>query len=188
MEQVIRNHFGLLRKSAFLLALITGAAALIPTFLQAEEPLEYDVKAAFLLNFTKFIEWPAEAFASSAAQISICVLGEDSFGSTLDQIVSGEAVNGRKVTVQRIKRPPPPRTCQILFVSKSEKEVAKTLSALGPGVLTVGERDTFIREGGMIAFVIEERRVRFDINQGAAEKAGLKLSSKLLSVARSVEK
>lgn len=187
MEQVIRNHFGLLRKSAFLLALISGAAGPIPTFLQAEEPLEYDVKAAFLLNFTKFIEWPAEAFASPA-QISICILGEDSFGSTLDQIVSGEAVNGRKVTVQRIKRPPPPRTCQILFVSKSEKEVAKTLSALGPGVLTVGERETFVREGGMIAFVIEERRVRFDINQGAAEKAGLKLSSKLLGVARSVEK
>jgi hypothetical protein len=188
MEQVTRNHFRLPRSSAILLALIAGGAGLIPTFLQAEEPLEYEVKAAFLLNFTKFIEWPAEAFASPGSPVSICILGEDSFGSTLDQIVSGEAINGRKVTAQRIKRAPPPRTCQILFVSKSEREAARILPELGPGVLTVGERDTFIREGGMIAFVIENRRVRFDINQIVAEKAGLKLSSKLLSVARSVEK
>ena len=80
------------------------------------------------------------------------------------------------------------KACQVLFISKSEKDVAKILPALGPGVLTVGEGEISIRDGGMIAFVIENRRVRFDINQTAAENAGLKLSSKLLSVARSVEK
>jgi hypothetical protein len=106
----------------------------------------------------------------------------------LDQIVAGELVNGRAVAAQKLKRTPPPQSCQIVFVGKSEKDVGKILPGLGPGVLTVGEKEGFLHEGGMIAFVVENRRVRFDVNQTAAENAGLKLSSKLLSVARSVEK
>jgi|SRR5579862_2458861 hypothetical protein len=189
MEQVTRNHFRFPSTSAIVLTLSAGVAVLIPFLCQAaEEPLEYQVKAAFLLNFTKFIEWPPKAFGSPAAPVSICVLGDDSFGSTLDQIVAGELVNGRAVAAQKLKRTPPPQSCQIVFVGKSEKDVGKILPGLGPGVLTVGEKEGFLHEGGMIAFVVENRRVRFDVNQTAAENAGLKLSSKLLSVARSVEK
>ena len=154
----------------------------------ADEPLEYQVKAAFLLNFTKFVEWPATAFENSDSPISICILGDDPFGSTLDKIVEGETVEGRKVTIQRIKRAPPPKSCPVVFVSKPGKDIAAVLSGLGPGVLTVGEGDTFLHASGMIAFVIENRRVRFDINQTSAENAGLKLSSKLLTVARTVER
>ena len=150
--------------------------------------LEYQVKAAFLLNFTKFVEWPPSAFDAADSPIAICVLGDDPFGNALDQIVAGEVVNGRKVVVRRIKRTPAPKSCQVLFVSRPEKEVLSILSGLGPGVLTVGEGESFVRDGGMIAFVVENRRVRFGINQTAAETAGLKLSSKLLNVARSVEK
>lgn len=164
--------------------------ALIPQSrtLAAEETLEYQVKAAFLLNFTKFIDWPAAAFAQPDSPVSICILGEDPFGPALDQIVAGEVVNGRKVAAERIKRAPASRSCQVLFVAKSEKGGAKLLSGLGPGVLTVGEGESFLREGGMIAFVLDNRRVRFEINQTVAENAGLKLSSKLLNVAITVEK
>jgi hypothetical protein len=154
----------------------------------ADALLEYQVKAVFLLNFTKFIEWPTMVFESPNSPVAICILGEDPFGTTLDQVVSGEVVNGRKVVVERIKRTPEPKSCQVLFWSHPEGEVAKTLSGFGPGVLTVGEGDSFLREGGMISFVIDNRRVRFDIHQTAAENARLKLSSRLLSVARLVAK
>jgi hypothetical protein len=148
-------------------------------------PLEYRVKAAFLLNFTKFVEWPAAAFADDRAPFRICVLGEDPFGSVLDQMVKDEVMGGRRLMVQRISRPPEPKSCQVVFVSRQEKA---TPPALGPGVLTVGEGEEFLREGGMIAFVIENRRVRFDISQKAAAGARLTISSRLLNVARLVEK
>ncbi len=90
--------------------------------------------------------------------------------------------------VRRTSQLPPPQACQVVFAEASTKDVAKTLNGLGRGVLTVGEGGSFLRDGGIIAFVIENRRVRFDINQTAAEGAALKLSSKLLSVARSIEK
>ena len=101
---------------------------------------------------------------------------------------AGEVVNGRKLLVERIKRVPAPHSCQVLYVGSPEKETLKLLSGVGPRVLTVGEGAGFLRSGGMIAFVIDNRRVRFDIHQSTAENAGLALSSKLLSVARSVGK
>ena len=153
----------------------------------ADAPLEYQVKAVFLLNFTKFIEWPAAAFEFPESPVTICILGEDPFGDTINQIVGGEVVSGRKIAVQRIKRLPGPKSCQVLFWGGSEAVPAKPLPDLGPGILTVGEGDSFMREGGMIGFIIDNRRVRFDVNQAAAERAGLKISSKLLSVARDVQ-
>ena len=174
------------RSTAVLIFLLSGLGtrSLVHA---AETSIEYEVKAAFLLNFTKFIEWPDNAFADSQSPIAICILGKDPFGRALDEIVQGEAVNARKVTVRRISEAPTPRTCQVVYVGRLEKD-AKTVSSIKGGVLTVGEGDGFLRDGGMIAFVLENRRVRFDINQSAAESADLKLSSKLLSVARSVEK
>jgi hypothetical protein len=154
----------------------------------AEEPLEYKVKAAFLLNFTKFVDWPAAAFAEPDSPFLICILGEDPFGQTLDQLVAGEVVNGRKVAVQRIRNSPAPKSCKVLFIGRSVGDLPELLPSLGQGLLTVGDREDFIGEGGMIAFVIENRRVRFDINQAAAENAGLKLSARLLNVARSVKR
>ncbi len=151
------------------------------------DSLEYRVKAAFLLNFTKFIEWPAAALGGAGAPFAICILGADPFGSALDRMVEGETVNDRKLVVRRLG-PQPPRGCQMVFAGSIERDRAKMLASLGRGVLTVGEGSDFLRAGGMIAFVIEDRRVRFDINQAAAAAAGLKISSKLLNVARSVEK
>ncbi len=163
-----------------------------------QSPVEYQVKAAFLLNFTKFIDWPAASFANPDSPITICILGKDPFGPVLDEIVQGETVNARKVTVQRISQPPigqaaggppaGPQTCHVVFVGEPDKDIPKMLSSMGRGVLTVGEGDRFLRDGGMVALVVDNRRVRFDINQTAATGAGLGLSARLLNVARAVEK
>ncbi|HEY1240654.1 MAG TPA: YfiR family protein [Bryobacteraceae bacterium] len=151
-----------------------------------EPPLEYQVKAAFLLNFTKFIGWPPAAFADSRSPLTICVFGDDPFGGALDQMVRGEAVEGRGVAVLRVRRAPEPKSCQVVYVSRTTNDMGPMLAQIGPGVLTVGEGDEFLRQGGMVAFVIENRRVRFDVNQTTAANAGLTLSSRLLMVARVV--
>jgi len=172
-----------LRHPAVPMCLVFGLG-LVPPFSShaADRTLEYQVKAAFLLNFTKFVEWPAAAFEGPASPINICIFGDDPFGGALDRMLGGEDVNGRSLTVGRITRTPGLKTCQVLFLPDSEKEGLKMLPGLGP-VLTVGEEESFLHHGGMIAFIIENRRVRFRINRIAAENAGLKLSSKLLNVA-----
>jgi hypothetical protein len=146
---------------------------------------EYEVKAAFLLNFTKFIEWPVRA-VPAGAPFSICIAGEDPFGITLEQLVQGEKVESHPIVVRRIPGPVN-GSCEILFISRSERDVEKILSEVPPGVLTVGDTDAFLRQGGMIALVIDNRRVRFDVDVRAAARAGLKISSRLLNVARTVE-
>jgi hypothetical protein len=145
--------------------------------------LEYKVKAAFLLNFTKFIEWPASQDTDAGAPFTICVLGENPFGPVLDQIIEGETVNGHKLAVRRIG-PSEVKSCKVVYVARNEKNLPKIIE---PVVLTVGEGDEFLRDGGVISFVIDNRRVRFDVNRAAAARAGLTLSSKLLNVARSVD-
>jgi YfiR/HmsC-like len=173
---------------AILGRLAVGLGPMVADTFAVDDSLEYRVKAAFLLNFVKFTEWPRSAFARTDSPIAICVFGDDPFGTALDEVTAGETVSNRRVVIQRPKRVPLPKSCKVLFFGRSEREAGKVLSSVGPGVLTVGEGDGFVRDGGMITFVIEGRRVRFDINVAAAEGAGLKLSSKLLSVARSLEK
>jgi len=188
MEPVRGVRVGRWRHAACGLAILGAVLFLLAPAPVRGEPLEYQVKAVFLLNFTKFVEWPAGAFAGADSPIEICVLGEDKFGASLDQAVAGEAVNGRRVTVRRIMEAPAARGCQVLFLGAPEKERARILAGLETGILTVGEGESFTHEGGMIAFFIEKRHVRFAINQTAAEKAGLKLSARLLNVASSVER
>ena len=143
---------------------------------------EYQVKAAFLLNFVKFIEWPAGHRTNEP--ISICILGEDPFGATLDQLVSGEILKERRIVVRRLRQWQEP--CEVVFVSQWETGFLRILSQVKGGVLTVGESPAFLRHGGMINFVLEDRKVRFDVNLRAVEGASLRVSSRLLSVARSV--
>jgi hypothetical protein len=161
----------------------------LPLARAAEEssPLEYQVKAAFLLNFTKFIDWPPSPPGNAGPSFEICILGDDPFGTVLDQMLEGETLRGQNVAVQRVRRPVP-ASCRVLFISKGERDLEGLLPSLGPGVLTVSEDNAFLRDGGMIGFVVENHRVRFDINQTVAGRAGLRISSKLLKVARSVER
>ncbi|MCW5979966.1 MAG: YfiR family protein [Bryobacteraceae bacterium] len=165
-------------------------SACIPAFSASqrapEPPPEYHVKAAFLLNFTRFVEWPPEAFPNDESPFGVCVAGNDPFGGVLDAIFEGETANSRPVAIHRIKGEVP-KACHLLFIGASENHPGGLLAGLPPGVLTIGEEEPFIRAGGVIAFVVEKRRVRFDINQTAARKAALKISSRLLSIARTVE-
>ena len=173
-------------RTAGLLLLATYMACQDAPFASASQPstLEYQVKAAYLLNFTKFIEWPSAEPADSP--FTVCLIGDDPFGPALDRTIQGESVNGHKVVVQRTGRGTT-KGCQLIFVSKSEKNIREFLNSLGPGVLTVGEGESFLRDGGVIAFVLENRRVRFSVNLSATRNERLNLSSKLLAVARSVE-
>ena len=175
----------LLRTSLALLFLAMTAAA----GADARKNLEYQVKAAFLFNFAKFVEWPADAFVKAGDPLAICVLGKDPFGESLDQVVRGETVNGRPLAVRRPRQILEVRDCQIVFLAEEERAYqSQILSAVeGASILTVGESDGFLTGGGVIRFVLEKNRVRFDVNLAAAEANRLKLSSRLLSLARTVQ-
>ncbi|MDF3056400.1 MAG: hypothetical protein K0R17_615 [Rariglobus sp.] len=149
---------------------------------------EYQIKAVFLFNFVQFVEWPQAAFSSDDAPIRIGVLGDDPFGSALDEAVRGESVRNRRLIVVRSQRVEDLEGCHLLFISKSESRRLDTiLSLLGTRpVLSVSEAEGFARRGGVVAFYSDGKKVRFEINIGAARKRGLKLSSELLSLGKIV--
>jgi hypothetical protein len=163
---------------------------LVPTQVgQAQVALtEYQVKAAYLFNFLKFVEFPNEAFTDPRAPIVIGVVGEDPFGSALPQVVTGKTVQGRDLVIRSYHAGENLRAAQILFISATEKKrLPVILSNLnGSSVLTVADMEGFLDAGGMIQFLIENDRVRFAINVDATSRAKLKMSSKLLSLAKVV--
>lgn len=149
---------------------------------------EYQIKAAFLYNFSRFVEWPASAFPSPQSPLVMCVIGGDPFGSYLDEIVLGEKVNSHPLVVKRFHRVDEIKTCHILFVSQSEANQLEQILAnvKGRNILTVGDVDGFAQRGGVIRFVTENNKTRIRINLGAAKAANLTISSKLLRVAEIV--
>ena len=151
-------------------------------------PTEYQLKAAYVLNFLKFVEWPGDPNADIHERWIIGMVGENPFGDELTQIITGKTVQGHELEVKQFQSGEDFRGCRVLFISASEKKrLPATLAALsGSSVLTVGDMDHFIESGGMIQFVMEEKRVRFAIDISASSRARLKLSSKLLSLARTV--
>lgn len=153
------------------------------------KPTEYQVKAAYLYHFGRFVEWPA-GLAMKHQGFEICVLGQDPFGPTLDAAVAGEAIEQSLVRVRRITNASESASCRILFISTSEESnLKKILNELRKDpVLTVSDIPHFVQRGGMIRFVPEDNRVRFEVNLGAAQDAGLILSSELLKVAVNVER
>ena len=160
--------------------------------LPAQQPkaTAYEVKAAYLYNFGKFVEWPAAANAASQDPFLICVLGKDPFGASLDATIAGEVIDGRSVLAKRISKPQEALNCRILFISSSEDEQLKEILATleKASVLTVSDMPQFTRRGGMIQFVEDANRVRFEVNLTVAERAGLILSSQLLKVAISARR
>ncbi len=155
---------------------------------QDAQPTEYEVKAAFLYNFARFIEWPADAFDGPQTPLVIGILGEDPFGSALDDIIARKTVRGRAVVVRRLHRDQDLRGCHLLFISASEKKRLPEilLSLRGSTVVTVSEIDRFIYSGGTINLLVENSRVRFEVNLDAAARARAKISAKLLALARGV--
>ena len=167
--------------AALVLILIVGSGRI----LRADADGEYEVKAAFLYKFVNFVEWPPE---SKDQVLCIGIIGEDPFGGALDLAVKGKPINGREFSIQRFKPGREVTGCQIVFISASEKKrVRSILDQLeGISILTVSEVPGFCEAGGMVNFELLNERVRFEINPEAAERVRLKLSSKLLNVAKVV--
>lgn len=163
---------------------------LVSAGVSAQSTDEYRVKAAFLYNFVKFVEWPPQTFKSAVEPIVIGVLGKDPFGDALAAVTAGKTFEGRTFQVRDVKDAPQAEGCQILFISSSERKRLESLlgQLAGHAVLTVGEADDFAADGGIINFKIEGGTVRLQINVAAARKQQLQISAKLLSLAEVVGK
>ena len=140
------------------------------------------MKAAFLFNFAKFVEWPDSAPAA-AGEFAICVVGEAKVVRQVETVVAGKSAGGSPVAVRGIASVAASKGCHIVFVTDGS---APGASGSGSGVLTVGQEAGFARDGGMINFVIVDQKVRFEVNKRSAEAAGLSISSHLLKLAHDV--
>ena len=167
----------------FLLFVLLGTC-----FAQDTASNEYQVKAAYLFNFAKFVEWPTGAFRSPTSPLVICVLGLNPFGSDLEGSIAGKTVGGHRLKISNLPHGLDASSCQIVFIASSEKgQMREILQSLtGASVLTVGDTSGFTDDGGMINFVLEGDRVRFEANVDAADHAHLRLSARLLTVAKLV--
>ena len=162
---------------------------LLATPLQAAaQPSEYELKAIFVYKLATYISWPPSA-ADARRPFVIAILGRDPFGRIIDDVVRGENVNGRRVLVKRVSRAEEALECDVLFVSSSEKSnVARILQEVRDApVLTVADMDQFAQAGGMINLVNDQRRIRFEVNVSAIDRAGFKAASQLLALARIVD-
>jgi hypothetical protein len=170
------------------IAAAIAAALWFAASVSAQRPREYQVKAAYLYGFGRFVEWPAEAPIAADGAFVLCVLGDDPFGELLDQAAAGGAVKNQPVSVRRIARVEDAASCDTLFVSASEQpRLSRILAALDHRpVLTVGDSPEFAQRGGMIGFKMDGGRVRFTVNVVAARDVGLALQSELIRVAAGV--
>jgi len=174
----------------FRLTFGTLAGVLLSTALYGQTVNEYRIKAAFVYNFAKFVEWPAGGSKGASDLFTICVLGKNPFGEALAEVVNGKTIENRPLIVRQLAEVQEAAACRILFVSSSErKNFRSILSGLRTaGILTVGEADTFCSEGGIVTFKVEDGRVRIQINPDAAADAKLHISSKLLNLAQIVSR
>jgi hypothetical protein len=174
----------------YALVLIVVTAALLPASAasaQSAGASEYEVKAAYLLNFARFVEWPADVLPANSP-LDIVIVGDDPFGRSLEGALQGKMVNGHPVRLRRLRWDAVLSTYQIVFISASEEpHLDQILRYLGrSSVLTVSDIDRFSLRGGVIELVMVGNRVRFDINREPAATARLGISSKLFNVARAI--
>lgn len=151
---------------------------------------EYEVKAAYLYNFVKFVEWPSGTLRGQGEPLAICTLAENPFGDALDAAVAGKTLDGRRIVARQVTGAAQARGCQILFVSASSQKNFRTMAGelKASGILAVGESDGFLADGGVINFKLDSGRVRLQISMESAEQQKLKISAKLLSLAELVKK
>jgi len=157
----------------------------IPLHLTAQTMSEYQLKAAFLVNFGKFIDWPEAEFSSSNVPFVIGVIGADPFGDDLDEAIKGKSIRAHPIVARRISSGGDTSGLELAFIGSSEKtRLAETLRRLNASsAVSVSDIDRFCEAGGIIAFVVDNNRIRFEVNVDAAQKRNLKISSKLLSLA-----
>lgn len=170
---------------AWLPALLLFVTALSSA--QQPHPTESQVKSAYLYNFGKFVTWPVDRVSGSDT-VQICVLGQDPFGKILDSTVAGENIDGRKITIKRLSSLDDDDKCNILFISSSQENQLRAVlvQAQHLGILTVSDMPHFAERGGVIGFVTQQERIRFEVNRKAAEQSHLVLSSELLKVASKI--
>jgi hypothetical protein len=175
---------GLLRAGAALSFFLVS----LPLPAQNVTTLEYRTKANYLANFPSFVEWPPESMPPGEAPFLVCVFGEFSFGTSLAEIARGTTVQKRRLEIRWIRRLEELPSCQVLFISRSEqKRYGLSLDAVrGRTVFTVGETPEFLDAGGILCFSSQQGTLQFDVNLEAANKAHLKISSRLLALARHV--
>jgi hypothetical protein len=182
----------LLQQFIYVVTLATLVLSLCMSFSRADDvsTQEYKIKARFIYNFARFVEWPTSAFPSPNSPFVIGILGEDPFGKLLDQTVQDKSISGHNIEVRRFSHIEDIQRCQILFIGGSETgQLATILGRLkGKSILTVGESPAFLDEGGVINLSVEQMSVRFQIDTDAAKSAQLSISSKLLGVASSVRR
>ncbi len=168
--------------------LVTAVCGMQHVPAETRPPTEYQVKAAFLYNFAKFVEWPDRAFSGSTAPLNICVVGKNPFNEYFDDI-RDKTVGGRPISIQVNPDSEQLDLCHILFISSSEKHhLAQLIHKLeNAGVLTVADMEGFTGAGGMINLFMQDNKVSFDINLKSARRAGLKVSSRLLRLAHTVQ-
>src|SRR5271157_166119 len=156
---------------------------------QGDDQGEYRVKLAFLYNFAQFVQWPADTFRDSGAPLTICVAGDNPFQGEIEQSLRGRTVEGHPIEVRKLNADEDPHACQMIFVRATEmKATPKILaSSKGSSTLTVGEAKGFAERGGIINLTREENKLRFEVNINAAAQTRLKISSKLLTLARIVK-
>lgn len=175
-----------------LIAVAAACAFLANLVLHAQNPrpTDYQVKATYLYNFGRFIEWPEKLAAAQGGSFTVCVLGQDPFGPSLDATLAGETIGGKTVVAKRISSAEESGDCQILFLSLTDdNRLNKIIADLDKkAVLTVSDMSQFVKRGGMIQFVLEGKKVRFEVNLTATQHAGLTLSSELLKVATAVKR
>lgn len=185
----MRKYSALILKAVFLFSLTALFFSIEPDCRAQNSPTEYQVKAAFIYNFARFVDWPTQAFTSATSPMVIGVLGENVFGNNIEQIISGRSIQGHPLEFKEFSSVTDATNCQVIFISDSEKyHLSKILGRLrDTNILTVSQMDNFTDNGGMIRLLIVEDKVRFEINNTAAKKAGLAISSKLLSLAVKVQ-
>jgi hypothetical protein len=175
-----------------IILVVAGACLLLcaplPISSQESTAAEYRSKANFLATFPSFVDWPESAFTSVQSPFLICVRGDFSFGTSLAELARRASPHGRRVEVRWVHQDQELRNCHIAFVSRSEsKRYTKLLQLLeGIGVLTVGETESFLGAGGAVSFYFEHETLQFEVNLIAADTAHLKISSRLLALARHV--
>jgi hypothetical protein len=191
-----RAKYLMFRRTTILILALSVSLSCVPaTSAQApnsSDSSEYLIKAGFIFNFAKFVEWPSNAFAQPDSPIVIGVLGTDPFGTIIDKIVQDKKIGTRGFVVKRLKWGTDLKElkeCKILFVGASEKVHMDELVQIVRGlpILTVGETPGFAEHGGVIRFVLEDNRVRFEVNVDAARQADLTISSRLLTLARIIQ-
>lgn len=157
--------------------------------LAQKQSAEYRFKAVYLFNFLQFIEWPPNTFSDPAAPLVIGIIGLDPFGDLLDQTVRGELINGHPIVVHRFTRPEDVRGCHLLFIPRSERaRITSILSKIDTNtIVTVSEVNGFAEQGGDINFYVEDGKLRFEVNEQAIRNSSIKMSSRLLKLARIVK-